>query len=199
MSVLYILATLNQITKALVMNNKYYFKKIVGLMLLSSTLFGPLAEAKQEAASHNIGFFGTVGLRCSADSQEAVGYAKTIASGANAKHNGSAIQLDASDTIAFDCNSNSVDLTVVTINVSGHDFNNHLVNVDTSTVGTLATNVPAITSNVTIIDPYTSGNNVLTDANGDIAVTVTSSFFIAKTPLPTSIYSADFLVSVTAQ
>ena len=181
------------------MNNKYYFKKIVGFILLSSTLFGPLAQAKQEGASHNMGFFGTVGLRCSADSQEAVAYAKTIASGANAKYNGSTNQLDASDTIAFDCNSDSVNLTVVTTNVSGPDFNNHFVNVDTSTVGTLVRNVQAITGDVTIVSPYASGNNVPTDANGDIAVTVTSSFFIAKTPLVTSVYTADFLVSVTAQ
>ncbi|TGN99732.1 hypothetical protein PN36_34785, partial [Candidatus Thiomargarita nelsonii] len=41
--------------------------------------------------------------------------------------------------------------------------------------------------------------NVPTDANGDIAITVTSNFFIAKTPLVSSVYSADFLVSVTAQ
>jgi len=94
-----------------------------------------------------------------------VAYAKTIASGANAKYNGSTNQLDASDTIAFDCNSDSVDLRVVTTNVSGPDFNNHLVNVDTSTVGTLVTNVQAITGNVTIVSPYASGNHVPTQCH----------------------------------
>jgi len=46
--------------------------------------------------------------------------------------------------------------------------------VDLRVVTTNVRNVQAITGNVIIVSPYASGNHVPTDANGDIAVTVTS-------------------------
>ena len=216
------------------------YKKVVGLIAVGSSvaLFGSLAVAAPPGtptASDNMSFAGTVASECSVQTQSAfttaggvvgtndVAYVVTSpAGGANGIQDAGVAeervtQLEASDTIVFDCNTNTVDLTVTATTVSAPSFAN-ADDIDLNTVSTAkgvnhlvdvvlnggptsaATDEPALTNGAVVVDPTATGNDVATDLDGDLSVEVTSTFTVANAAeeLGAGDYNAQFTVSVTA-
>ncbi len=205
--------------------------KFAGLMAVGSAvaLFGSVAHAQLAASptsSDDMGYTADVAMQCAVDTPSAYTNAGSTAQ-AYAETTGTinsgltrVVQLEASDTIGFDCNSDAVDLTVLATTVTGPAFNNatdidllsgsdtigvdHVVDVavDTSTTA-LVTDVQALTANTTIVSPATGqpGDDVPTDVNGDIDVTVTSTFLTAggAEELAEGTYASAYTVTVTAQ
>jgi len=165
------------------------FNKLAGLMAVGSAvaLFGSVAQAQLTAsptASDDMGYTADVAMQCAVDTASAFTQASDTAQ-AYAETTGTinagltrVVQLEASDTIGFDCNSDAVDLTVIATDVTGPAFSNatdidllagtatigvdHVVDVavDTSTTD-LVTNVQALVDNTTIVSPATGVELVL--------------------------------------
>jgi len=206
------------------------FNKLAGLIAVGSAvaLFGSVVVAdppETPVATDDASFYGTVENECSLNAAvaefDASGVEYTITStpagGTNADISDStssleerAIKLEAFDTASFDCNTNTVAISVemtadptypsdapANLVLDGTQVS-HDVIVDAFEVGT-ATLLDNVGSSQMLIAATISKDPVPTDGNGDLDVTVTSTFeALAAEELPAGGYGADFTVTVTA-
>jgi hypothetical protein len=126
--------------------------------------------------------------------------------------------LTANDTTTFDCNSDTVDLSVVMNNVTAPDFTNadsidliagaetigvdHQVSIGLNgnvAAGTLL-NISAITDGATVVSAAGNGLNLPTNLDADLVVNLTSAFVLigGAEELGAGDYAADFTATVTA-
>jgi hypothetical protein len=224
--------------------NKKLFTKTLGLLVACGAVatFGNSALAAppgSATAGDNMSFSYTVGFECSVDVPStfttaggAVGTndlpytANFTTGGANGDiDNGinPALEdrwtsLTANDTTTFDCNSDTVDLSVVMNNVTAPAFTNaqnidliaaggtigvdHKVSIGLNGNAAAAPllNISAVTDGATVVSAAGNGLNLPTNLDADLVVNLTSAFVLigGAEELGAGTYAADFTATVTA-
>ena len=227
------------------MNNKKFLRKTLSILVACGAVatFGNSTLAQPPGtptATDNMSFAGNVGFECSVDDPSAfttaggtvgtndIAYDTTSATsftsgGATGDINdGTPLEdrftsLSATDTIVFDCNSDTVDLSVTLNNITAPGFTNadnidlvgnngetgilHQVDVNlNNSAGTPTFDDVEALAGAEIIDDAGAGANQATDLNGDLEVDLTSNFILVNgaEELGAGDYTADFTIQVTA-
>ncbi|MTJ14331.1 hypothetical protein FJR11_17450 [Anabaena sp. UHCC 0187] len=171
---------------------------ICGVIASTGSIFAGKANATPTTANSTAGFTGTVDPSCAVatafTSATANAYTKTAYAGSGA---GGTLQLSASDTAAFNCNSDTVGVSaVVTATPPTAPTNATLLaGVHTTTLSSDTANTAATGTGTTTVAP----TGWKTDTQGNIAITVQSTWDPTATgqELLDGTYTAVAVVTVT--